>query len=92
MNAYSRTSLPTFEQITDDIIVLERLADSLDATASALERIENSSPDAIKSRRAEASHIRRAIRLLEWCRGKANRLHLLNTPVEIQTNRFGGRK
>jgi len=92
MNAHSRTGLPTFDQIIDDIIVLERLADSLHATASALERIENSSPDAIKARRAEAAHIRRAIRLLSWCAGKADRLHLLNTPVEIRSNRYGGGK
>jgi hypothetical protein len=90
MNAYSRTALPNFEQITEDIIVLARLADSLDATASALERIENSSRDAIAARRWEAARIRRAIRLLDWCAGKADRLHLLNNPVEIRTNRYGG--
>ena len=90
MNVPYRTSLPNFEQITEDIIVLERLAESLETTASALERIENSSRDAIAARRWEAARSRRVIRLLDWCAGKADRLHLLNNPVEIRTNRYGG--
>jgi hypothetical protein len=78
-----------FDAMEADALLLERLAEEAEQSATVLKKLPSGSLDAARSLEARAKRLRRIAACLGYMAGRLDRLHLLNEPVRRESN-YGG--
>lgn len=86
---YPTEALAGFEAMEADAMLLERLAEDAEQSASVLKKLPSASLDAAGSLEAQAKRLRRIAACLGYMAGRLDRLHLLKEPVRRESN-YGG--
>lgn len=86
---YPTEQMSGFEAMEADAILLERLAEEAEQSASVLRKLPSASLDAARALEVQAKRLRRIAACLGYMAGRLDRLHLLNEPVRRESN-YGG--
>lgn len=86
---YPTEALSGFEAMEADAMLLERLAEEVDQSASALKQLGYTNHADLLGMEKRAKRLRRIAACLGYMAGRLDRLHLLNEPVRRESN-YGG--
>jgi hypothetical protein len=86
---YPTEQIAGFEAMEADAMLLERMAEEAEQSASVLRKLPNASLDAARALETKAKRLRRIAACLGYMAGRLDRLHLLSEPVRREST-YGG--
>ncbi|MBA1156910.1 hypothetical protein [Microvirga mediterraneensis] len=86
---YPFDALAGFEAMEADAMLLERLAEEMDQSRSALQQLGHQNRDVLRGMENRAKRLRRIAACLGYMAGRLDRLHLLSEPVRREST-YGG--